>query len=252
MKMIYPSVNTKTCPCQAPRAFTLIELLVVIAIIAILVGLLLPALAAARESARTANCLANIRSIGQSLALYADDRRETYPDWSGWHLWEGDGTAGDAPGLAWTEQLIDYGPTKGSFYDPARPRDLAPFGYFLQARYTFARTGRAFTSLVGSQVTFSTQFVLAGCCNNRTLYAAPYGTTSNGPDCDQDDATQPAVFYTGELSAHGPRKDGPGGAAVGGKSNLLFIDNHAGTFGAFDGSKMTWHGSRMVDWAGAM
>ena len=73
------SVHKKLSGRKAPEFFTLIELLVVIAMIAVLAGMLLPALNNARSTAQSANCMNNLKQCSMGSRLYLDDHDDFHP-----------------------------------------------------------------------------------------------------------------------------------------------------------------------------
>jgi prepilin-type N-terminal cleavage/methylation domain-containing protein/prepilin-type processing-associated H-X9-DG protein len=72
--------------------FTLVELLVVIGIIAVLIGILMPALIAARKAANTTQCGSNMRQIGMAMRLYLDQNRNKFPYHPNGGVWRDPGT----------------------------------------------------------------------------------------------------------------------------------------------------------------
>lgn len=137
----------------SPRAFTLIELLVVLAIIAVLMGLILPAVQMARDAAARTSCANNLKQIGLAFHQF-QDIYHVFPSNGGWN---GSQTILSVDGTPFTPQTFDNGSSQNYFWgvgDPSLP-PLAQTGSWAFSLLPFLEQGsmykqRAWTSPMGT------------------------------------------------------------------------------------------------------
>jgi len=210
------------------NCFTLIELLVVIAIIAILAGMLLPALTQARGQAKATQCLNNLKEIGTMLNMYADSCRGIYPVAAGDIKWDPNGETG------WINQLHLVQKIEKKMF--RCPDDLKrEFSYSINLHEPFVRYGNQFRTWHQSQIVRAK----AGTSRMILIEESPFNMFSNG-DCDQDNYTQNTSPDNGDLNEK--RHSG---------YCITFADGHAAKVKKYDFDTMTYYTDRMSGWLGS-
>jgi prepilin-type N-terminal cleavage/methylation domain-containing protein/prepilin-type processing-associated H-X9-DG protein len=187
---------------QLRKAFTLIELLVVIAIIAILVGLLLPAVQKVRESAARAQCQNNLKQIGLAAHAYHDAKKGLPPGYLATAAYPS-----TSPGWGWAAYLLPY---------------LEQEPLYRQINFNLPVEGQAIIQtmlpafLCPSDMPPASAFAITNATFGTVCLAAPssYAATCGSDASEVDDPTGNGIFYRNSKTRFTDITDGTSNTAM--------------------------------------